>query len=134
MTATGQRSRKNDAFNRSSPSNVSFCASSPERVCSIWEHGLQFFLSFSPERSEVSGCAQRSPQQWACSVFALVLSRKLSLDALRESMLKCLDVNAAGDIVKEEMLAHDQRHVKSIHDYPEQPKCVKLMGAGPKIS
>lgn len=134
MTVTGQSSRKNDAFNRSSPSIGCIRASGSERACSVWERGLQFCPSLSSERSEVGGCAQWSPQQWGTLGLALVLSRKLSLDALGESMLKCLDANAAGYRVKAETFARDQRRVKSIHDCTEQPKCVKLMEAGPKIS
>lgn len=53
----------------------------------------------------------------------------VSFDALGESMLKCLAVNAVGYGVKEEKFANNERDVKSSYSMSiqEQPQYVKLI-------
>lgn len=121
--------------NRSSPSNVSIStsSSSPEHVCSVWEHGLQFTVSLWSKRSEVSRCTQRSPKQLARSVSCLCFRVSVVFDALRESVLNYLDVNAVGYRVKGERFAHDERDVRSSHVYVEMsntnmPSWLKVPG------
>lgn len=73
------------------------------------------FLSLCSERSEVSGCTQRSPRHWARSVLYLCFRGSVVFDALREGVLQCLrvDVNAVGYKEEVEKFGHDERDVNS---------------------
>lgn len=113
----------NEALNRSSvfvPTvlNMSLRSENMDRTV------LSFFLSSCSERSEVGGCMQRSP--WRAQSRACAFEGSVAFDALKESMLKCLDVNAVGYRVKGGRFAHDERAVMTAHRR-EQPSCVELI-------
>lgn len=120
-------------FNRSaeqkkksaSPPTSVFVPFVPENLCPLWDYGLQLLLASCSPRSGVSGCTQW--WQWARSVL-FVLSRNCRLSSLRESIFKCLDVNAVG-WVKGEKFANNKRDVKSSYRLfiQEQPQYVKLI-------
>lgn len=85
-------------FNRSSPLNVSVCASSPESVCSA---ALHFFCLFLEVRGQ-----QLNSAVVTVTGLCLCFRGKIDLDA-RERKYVEMCVNAVGYTVDEERLVHN---------------------------